>query len=106
MVFYPKLYLRYPFEITRVGDETIAVPIDDGAEAYHGVIQLNNEPAEFMFTKLKDGITLPELIMECMKHYDDTVENVGPKVIEFLDRLKEQDLLRADNAKGTVDDQH
>ena len=101
MIFYPRILLRCKFEITEVADECIAVSIDEGGNAYHGVIKLNNEPARFMFEKLQEGISLPELIKACMDKYQgDTVEEVGPKVIAFLDQLKEQQLLVVDPKHG------
>ena len=99
-VIYPVILLRDEFVITEVGDETVAVSVGNGKGTYNGVIQLKNDPARFMFEKLQTGITLPELIKACMDRYDDTVEDVGPKVIEFLDSLKAENLLRFDTTKG------
>lgn len=105
MTFYPKLFLRYPFETAEVGGEHVAVAVEEGAEAFHGVIRLENEPAVFMFEKLREGITLPDLIYACMQRYDDSsVEEVGPKVLAFLDSLKEQGLIQADMTQGVKDE--
>ncbi len=97
MKVYPKLKLRYPFCITNAPDGFVAVGIEDGADSYHGVIKLENEPAVFMFKKLVDGITLPELILACMTEFKSgEINDVGPKVIEFLNALNEQQLLKDD----------
>lgn len=104
MRIYPVIMLRYPFEITRVGDECIAVGVEEGADAFHGIIKLENESAVFMMKKLQEGITLPELIAACMNHFEDSkVEDVGPKVMEFLDQLKEKKLLAVDPSRGVKD---
>lgn len=100
MKLFPKLLLKSKFEIVEVGGEVTAVSIDNGVNDYNGVIQLKNEPARFMFEKLQDGITLPELIKACMDKYNDPVEEVGPKVMEFLDKLSEQKLLIVDTQHG------
>lgn len=105
MTLYPVILLRYPFEITEVGDECIAVGIEEGANAFHGIIKLENEPAVFMMKKLQEGITLPQLIAACMEHFEGSkVEEVGPKVMAFLDQLKEQGLLAIDPKRGIKDD--
>ena len=100
---YPKLHLNGDFEVVTVGDEAMAVSIGDDPGRYHGVIKLQNEPARFMFEKLQQGICLPELIKVCMEHYDNSpVEEVGPKVLSFLDSLKKEKLLLADPEHGIV----
>lgn len=101
MTVYPILFIKYPFEITKIDGETLAVGIEEGADAFHGVINLENDSAEFMFRKLLDGITLPDLIVECMKRYDNApVEEVGPKVLSFLQTLKENNILAEDRTRG------
>lgn len=100
MRLYPRLFLRSAFEIVEVGDDTVAVSVGDDANAYKGVVSLKNESARFMFEKLQEGITLPELIKVCMDEYADSVEEVGPKVIEFLNRLRDEGLLAADPKHG------
>ena len=100
MIFYPRLLLCSEFEIVEVGDEVTAVSVGDHSP-YSGVIVLKNESTRFMFEKLQEGITLPELIKACMDKYTDSpVEEVGPQVISFLDQLKEKNLLMADREHG------
>ena len=83
-----------------IGDEVTAVSIGD-TSPYRGVIVLKNEPTRFMFEKLQEGITLPELIKACMdKCTDSSVKEAGPQVIKFLDQLKEKNLLMADTQHG------
>lgn len=106
MRIYPVILLRCKFEIVDVGGETVAVSVDDGADSFHGIIKLKNESSVFMFKKLQEGITLPQLIKECMDEYNDSsVEEAGPFVMSFLDELKEQGLLVMDTSRGMkVDD--
>ena len=100
MRYYPRLLLSSEFEIVEVGDEVTAVSVGDHSP-YSGVIVLKNESTRFMFEKLQEGITLPELIKACMDKYTDSpVEEVGPQVISFLDQLKEKNLLMADREHG------
>lgn len=100
MKFFPRLLLRSQFEIVEIGDEVTAVSVGDNTP-YNGVIVLKNESTRFMFEKLQEGITLPELIKACMDKYTDSpVEEVGPQVLSFLDQLKEKGLLVADTQHG------
>ena len=101
MKFFPRLLLRCQFEIVEVGDEVTAVSVGGDGNSYNGVILLKNESTRFMFEKLQEGITLPELIKACMDKYTDSpVEEAGPQVLKFLDMLKEQGLLLADTQHG------
>lgn len=106
MTFYPRLLLRCEFEVVEIGDEVTAVSVGDESNEYHGVIKLNNDPARFMFEKLQEGISMPELVLACMDRYkDSTVDEIGPNVLAFLDKLRDQGLLVADTTKGfRVDD--
>lgn len=96
MTVYPKLSLKYEFEITDVGGETVAVCLEDSADSYHGIIKLQNEPAVFMFGKLKEGIALPALIIKCMEKYSEPVEQAGPAVMEFINRMAENGLIKSE----------
>ncbi len=102
-MFYPRLTLRCPFKIIEVESQVTAVSIGTDSYDFNGVVELKNESARFMFEKLQEGITLPELIKTCMDKYTDSpVEDVGPKVIEFLDSLKSKGLIVADMKHGMM----
>ena len=101
MKFFPRLLLRTQFEIVEIGDDVTAVSVGNDGNDYNGVILLKNESTRFMFEKLQEGITLPELIKACMDKYTDSpVEEVGPQVIAFLEQLREKELLLADTRQG------
>lgn len=101
MKIFPKLYLNNKFEIVEVGDEVTAVSVGGDVNSYNGVIILKNESTKFMFEKIQEGITMPELIKECMDKYtDSTIDEIGPQVIAFLDMLDEKNLLLADPQNG------
>ena len=101
MKVYPRLLLRCKFEIVEVGGKMTAVSVGGGDYDYNGVIELKNEESVFMFKKLQEGITIPELIKTCMDEYTDSpVDEVGPIVLEFIDKLANQQLLLADTEHG------
>ena len=98
---YPRLGLRCKFEVVEVGGELTAVSIGGDEAGFNGVVVLKNESTRFLFEKLQEGITLPELIKACLDKYEDsTVEEVGPQVISFLDSLQEKGLLTVDPTHG------
>ena len=101
MRIYPRLLLSCQFEIVEVGGEVSAVSVGGDGNNFNGVIMLKNEPTQFMFKKLQEGISMPELIKACMEEYPGTpVEEAGPEVLKFLDMLKEKHLLLADPKHG------
>ena len=103
-VYYPRLGLRFPFTVTDMGEESVAVAVEEGAEQFHGVIRLQSESARFLFGLLQEGkYNLPDLIFLSMKKYpDSTVEEAGPKVLAFLDTLRDEGVLVAHLPEGFV----
>ena len=101
MTYYPRLYIKNEFEIVEAFGEVSAVSVGGDNNDYNGVVLLKNDSARFMFEKLREGITLPELIKACMDEYQDSpVEEVGPSVIAFLDELKAKGILAVDTTRG------
>lgn len=95
------LMLRCKFEVVEVAGEVTAVSVGGDGNDFNGVVLLKNESTRFMFEKLQEGITLPDLIKDCLDKYtDSTVEEVGPQVLAFLDSLREKGLLLADPKHG------
>ena len=101
MMYFPRLSLRCQFEIVEVGGEVSAVSVGGGENNFNGVILLKNETTRFLFEQLQQGITAPELIQACMEKFNEnSIEEVGPKVMWFLDEMKENGLLVADPEHG------
>lgn len=101
MSLYPKILLNTQFELVEIDGEVTAVSVGDNNAGYNGVILLKNESTQFMFEKLQEGITLPELIKACMDKYPgSSVEEVGPQVLDFLKQMEEQKLISVDIHNG------
>ena len=96
MKAYPKLSLRYPFEITEVSGSCVALGVEEGADAWHGIIKLKNESAVFLFRKLQEGTCFPDLIQDCMTEFHDSEEGVRPVVTDFLDLMNKNGILLVD----------
>lgn len=107
MKFYPKLSLRCKFEIVEVGDDVSAVSVGGGKNDYNGVIMLKNESTRFLFEKVCEGITFPELIKACSDKYtESTTEEIRAQVVLFLNKLNEERLLVEDKKQGiTVEEE-
>ena len=67
MRVYANLKLKYEFEIVDMAGETVAVPIGEGAEVFHGIIKLKNELAKCIFENLKEEIPLVVLLAKCVE---------------------------------------
>lgn len=52
-----------------------------------------NETASFMFEKLKDGISVEELVDKMLEEYDASRGVLENDVKEFVDKLKELNIL-------------
>ena len=96
MKAYPKLSLRYPFEITEVSGSYVALGVEEGADAWHGIIKLKNESAVYLFRKLQEGTCFPDLIQDCMTEFHDSEEGVRPVVTDFLDLMNKNGILLVD----------
>lgn len=101
MKIYPKLSLAYKFELVYIGDEVTAVSVDDAGKNYNGVVVLKNESSRFLFEKLQNGTTLPELINDCKEKYTDSnEEEIEPFVKDFIEQINKNGILVVDPENG------
>ena len=77
--------LKYTFENMELDDHIVAVPVGDGAQAFRGVVKLNESAAE-IFELLKHETTEEEVIAELKKRHGDEPEIPGfvRGAIEYL----------------------
>lgn len=57
------------FEITKIADEYMAVPVGDEAISFHGVVTLS-EPAAFVLNLLGEPRTKEELVDHLLEEYE------------------------------------
>lgn len=86
------MHLKYTFEIMELGEQTIAVPIDDNVEAFRGVIKLN-ESSAFIFELLKEDITEDEIVSKLEIEYDAPKELLVHDVRKYIQEFIERGLL-------------
>ena len=84
--------LKYTFEKMKLNDQTIVIPIGDGADDYHGVIKMNETAAAIFDQLVKD--TTEEAIVEFMeKEYNVTKEALNADVKRYVQAFREKGLL-------------
>lgn len=84
--------LKYTFELVDMGDEIIAVPVDDSAAELKGVIKVNKAAGEIM--ELLENDTTPEAVAEALAaKYDNSREEMALIVETAIKNLREMGVL-------------
>jgi len=86
------LKLKFDIEIMEMDDQSIAVPVGDGAEAFHGVLKVN-ESAAFILNQLKEETTEEAIVEAILKEYAGEKETVAEYVKNYIGSLREANLL-------------
>lgn len=84
--------LKCELVISNIADEIVAVPVGENASEYHLVLKLNEESRKIV-ELLKDDTTLGEIIAEIKKEYQIDDIQLREYITEFIDQLKENDLI-------------
>jgi len=85
--------LRYEFTLMDMGDEFAAVPVDEGAAQFHGVIKMNAVSAD-IFEQLKEETTPEKVHAYLKKKYpESTDDEIGQSLVKFLNQLFRAGLL-------------
>lgn len=84
--------LKYKFTIQQVTDFWAAVPVEEDASRYRGVISLN-ETSKDMMELLANDITLEVLLSTIQKMYNVAPERLRADVEVFLQQLRDEDIL-------------
>ncbi|MBR7070871.1 MAG: PqqD family protein [Clostridia bacterium] len=85
--------LRFNFTIMDMGDEFAAVPVDEDAAKFHGMLKLNAVSADIL-EQLKEETT-PEKVHAYLKkkYSDSTDDEIGHTLVNFLNQLVHEGLL-------------
>ncbi len=84
--------LKYDFEMVEIGEEIIAVPVGQGADAVHGVLKLNKEGQE-IFTLLSEDITEDTINNKIKTKYENDITTIQEYVKTFIETLKKHNML-------------
>lgn len=83
---------KYLFEIMDLDDERVAVPIDAGAEQFHGVLKLNETGAAIL--KLLEQNTTEAAIVEgILQEFTGNKEEITSYVHDYIEKLKSEGLV-------------
>lgn len=80
--------IKKGFVLMKVGIQNIVVAVDEMAEAFNGMIRLN-ETGEFLFRKLEEGSEEQELTDALAQECGISPEEAQQGVAEFLAKLTE-----------------
>lgn len=84
--------LKYNFVVREVANKTVAIPVGNQNEEYDCMITLN-ESGGFLFNLLKEDITKDQLVSAFLSEYDTTKKQAEKTVVEFIEKLKQADIL-------------
>ena len=83
---------KYPFEFVEIDGEFVAVPVDEGAEAFHAVLQLNREAKDILALLAKE--TDEEALCRALSQkYEVDPERLSAYVHGYLGELRKAGLL-------------
>ena len=86
--------LKCRFEMVNMQEETIAVPVGNGANRVHGVLKLN-ATGKVIIELLQEETSLERIIDRLSDLYEDDREAIAATVNKVIDLLKSYDLLEA-----------
>ncbi len=85
--------LKFEFVVNDIADQKVAVAVGEGLEEFNGFLKMNDTGASIL-EKLKNDITMDELISAMAKEYpEETNETVTDCVKEFVGKLTDAGLI-------------
>lgn len=87
--------LKTKYILRSVADKTVAIAVEQGDEKTDGVITLN-ETGAFIFSLINDGADFDTVTDKFFDEYDVTKEEAVKVVENFVEYLKNSDLLEDD----------
>lgn len=84
--------LKFDIEIMEMDDQSIAVPVGDGAEAFHGILKVNDSAA-YILNQLKEDTTEEAIVDAILKEYAGNREEIAGFVKNYIAKLRDADLL-------------
>lgn len=79
--------LKHTFEMMEIDEQQMAVPVGDGADAFHGILKLNQSAAAIL-NLLKEDTTEEEIVGKLKETYDSSEEEIRTYVHDYVEELK------------------
>ena len=87
--------LKSKYVLKTIADKTIAIALEKDSNATDGVITLN-ETGAFIFEQINDGSDYDSIVEKFFGEYNVTREEAEKAVEDFVEYLKNSDLLEDD----------
>lgn len=85
--------LKYKFVVRNVGGKPVGVAVGKDNERFNGMVKLN-PGGETLFKMLNESdLTQDEILSRFAANYGITEETAKPAVLEFLDYLRQNELI-------------
>lgn len=83
---------KYTFEKMELDDDIVAVPVGENAAEFHAVLNLNEEAMRIL-ELLQNDTTEKDIVLQLLKEYEGEEAQVQMLVHEFIDQLRQEELL-------------
>ncbi|MBR0219156.1 MAG: PqqD family protein [Clostridia bacterium] len=83
---------KYQFETMDLDDVLVAVPVGEGAEAFKGVLKVN-ETAAAILKLLAQDTTEEAIVSELLKEYAGDKAEIAAYVHEYIEKLAAEGLV-------------
>lgn len=87
-----KVIRNTSFELIKVADENLAVPIGDEATKFHGVVTLS-EPAAFLLELLNEPQSFEDLVENLMSEYEVDQVTAEKDIKAIIAKFREYNLI-------------
>ncbi len=84
--------IKSGYIIREISDNYVVVPTGQATVDFNGMITLN-ETGAFLWKQLTEEKTLDQLAEDFMKEYDVDEVTAKKDIVEFVERLKDADLI-------------
>ena len=79
--------IKERFVLADVDEHTVAVPVDDSANSFKGIVRMN-KTASLIWKCISSGMEIEEITEEMLKHYDIDRDTARSCIEETIDKMR------------------
>lgn len=83
---------KYLFEKMELDGQIVAVPVGEGADELHAVLNVNEEAMRIL-EFLQEDTTEEEIVSRLLSEYEGTAESIAPLVKAFVEHIRQEGLI-------------
>lgn len=83
---------KYLFEKMELDGQIVAVPVGEGADELHAVLNVNEEAMRIL-ELLREDTTEQEIVSKLLSEYEGTAESIAPLVKAFIEHIRQEGLI-------------